>query len=170
MRLGVDLGVEDLPCAVAVFEGEFVDFFFLVAAPGFLSAVGFYLGVFVPFVASFQVVGSAVVAPGYAFGFEVFDAVDDPSAALVERFYFAVDFEFSVVCGGEEFAGFAVVAGLHAVVGPLVPGVHGFEDAFWGLVAVAVFGGVGFGDVLGGAFGVCFAVFAVTGIVAGAVA
>lgn len=97
MQLGVDLGVEDLPCAVAVFEGERVDFFFLVAAPGFLSAVGFYLGVFVPFVAGFQVVGSAVVAPGYAFGFEVFDAVDDPSAALVERFYFAVDFEFSVV-------------------------------------------------------------------------
>ena len=80
-----------------MFEGERVDFFFLVAAPGFLSAVGFYLGVFVPFVVGFQVVGLMVVGPGYAFGFEVLDAVDDPSAALVERFYFAVDFEFSVV-------------------------------------------------------------------------
>lgn len=97
VRLGFDSGVEDLPPAVAVFEGECVDFFFLVAAPGFLAAVGFYLGVFVPFVVGFQVVGLAVVAPGYAFGFEVFDAVDDPSAALVERFYFLVDFEFSVV-------------------------------------------------------------------------
>ena len=38
-----------------------------------------------------------VVGPGYAFGFEVFDAVDDPSAALVERLYFPVDFDFSVV-------------------------------------------------------------------------
>ena len=38
-----------------------------------------------------------VVGPGYTGGFEVLDAVDDPSAALVERFYFAVDFEFSVV-------------------------------------------------------------------------
>ena len=65
---------------------------------------------------------------------------------------------------------FAVVAGLDAVVDPLVPGVHGFEDAVGGLCAVSVFGGVGFGDVLGGAFGVCFAVFAATGIVAGAVA
>ena len=97
MRLGVNLGVEDLPCAVAMFEGEDVDFFFLVATPGFLAAVRFHFGVFVPFVAGFQVLGSAVVAPGYTFGFEVFDAVDDPSAALVERFYFAVDFEFSVV-------------------------------------------------------------------------
>ena len=75
------MGVENLPFAVAVFEGENVDFFFLVAAPGFLAAVGFHFGVFVPFVAGFQVVGSAVVAPGYAFGFEVFDAVNDPSAA-----------------------------------------------------------------------------------------
>ena len=97
VRLGVDLGVEDLPFAVAVFEGELVDFFFLVAAPGFLAAVRFHLGVFVPFVVGFQVVGSAVVGPGYAGGFEVLDAVDDPSAALVERFYFLVDFEFSVV-------------------------------------------------------------------------
>ena len=95
--LGFDSGVEDLPFAVAVFEGECVDFFFLVAAPGFLAAVGFHFGVFVPFVAGFQVVGLAVVAPGYAFGFEVFDAVDDPSTALVERFYFPIDFEFSVV-------------------------------------------------------------------------
>lgn len=95
--LGFDSGVEDLPFAVAVFEGECVDFFFLVAAPGFLAAVGFHFGVFVPFVAGFQVVGLAVVAPGYAFGFEVFDAVDDPSAALVECFYFAIDFEFAVV-------------------------------------------------------------------------
>ena len=97
VRLGVNLGVEDLPSAVAVFEGELVDFFFLIAAPGFLAAVGLYLGVIVPFVVGFQIVGSTVVAPGYAFGFEVFDAVDDPSAALVERFYFAIDFEFSVV-------------------------------------------------------------------------
>ena len=96
-RLGFDSGVEDLPSAVAVFEGECVDFFFLVAAPGFLAAVGFYLGVFVPFVVGFQVVGLMVVGPGYAGGFEVFDAVDDPSAALVECFYFSVDFEFSVV-------------------------------------------------------------------------
>ena len=81
-----------------MFEGERVDFFFLVAAPGFLAAVGFYLGVFVPFVEGFQVVGLMVVSPGYAGGFEVFDAVDDPSAALVECFYFLVDFEFSVVC------------------------------------------------------------------------
>ena len=57
VRLGFDSGVEDLPFAVAVFEGERVDFFFLVAAPGFLAAVGFYLGVFVPFVEGFQVVG-----------------------------------------------------------------------------------------------------------------
>lgn len=62
-----------------------------------MAAVGLYLGVFVPFVAGFQVVGLMVVGPGYAVGFEVFDAVDDPSAALVERFYFAIDFEFSVV-------------------------------------------------------------------------
>ena len=95
--LGFDSGVEDLPPAVAVFEGECVDFFFFVAAPGFLAAVGFYLGVFVPFMVGFQVVGLMVVGPGYAGGFEVFDAVDDPSAALVERFYFLVDFEFSVV-------------------------------------------------------------------------
>ena len=91
------MGVEDLPSAVAVFEGELVDFFFLIAAPGFLAAVGLYLGVIVPFVVGFQVVGLMVVGPGYAGGFEVFDAVDDPSAALVERFYFAIDFEFSVV-------------------------------------------------------------------------
>lgn len=97
MRLGVDLGVEDLPFAVAVFKGELVDFFFLVAAPGFLATVGFHFGVFVPFVAGFQVVGLMVVGPGYTGGFEVLDAVDDPSAALVERFYFPVDFEFSVV-------------------------------------------------------------------------
>ena len=80
-----------------MFKGECVDFFFLVAAPGFLAAVGLYLGVFIPFVVGFQVVGLMVVGPGYAFGFEVFDAVDDPSTALVERFYFLVDFEFSVV-------------------------------------------------------------------------
>lgn len=97
VRLGFDSGVEDLPSAVTVFEGEGVDFFFLVAAPGFLAAVGLYLGVFIPFVVGFQVVGLMVVGPGYAFGFEVFDAVDDPSTALVERFYFLVDFEFSVV-------------------------------------------------------------------------
>ena len=54
-------------------------------------------GVFVPFVVGFQVVGLMVVGPGYTGGFEVLDAVDDPSAALVERFYFPVDFEFSVV-------------------------------------------------------------------------
>ena len=97
VRLGFDSGVENLPFAVAVFKGERVDFFFLVAAPGFLAAVGFYLGVFVPIVEGFQVVGLMVVGPGYAGGFEVFDAVDDPAAALVERFYFLVDFEFSVV-------------------------------------------------------------------------
>lgn len=97
VRLGFDSRVEDLPSAVAVFEGERVDFFVLVAAPGFLAAVGFYFGVFVPFVVGFQVVGLMVVGLGYASGFEVFDAVDDPSAALVERLYFLVDFEFSVV-------------------------------------------------------------------------
>ena len=59
---------------------------------------------------------------------------------------------------------------MDAVVDPLVPGVHGFEDAVGGLCAVSVFGGVGFGDVLGGAFGICFAVFVVTGVVAGATA
>lgn len=165
-RLDVDLGVENLPPAVVVFEGEDVDFFFLVAAPGFLAAVGFHVGFFVPFVAGFQAVGLVVLGPGLAGGLEVLDAVDDPAAAPVEFFYFPVDFEFSVVCRGEEFACFAVVAGLDAVVDPLVPGVHGFVDAVGGLGAVSVFGGVGFGDVLGGAFGVCFAVFA--GAVAGA--
>lgn len=166
-RLDVDLGVEDLPPAVAVFEGEDVDFFFLVAAPGFLAAVGFHVGFFVPFVAGFQAVGLVVLGPGLAYGLEVLDAVDDPAAAPVECFYFPVDFEFSVVCRGEEFACFAVVAGLDAVVNPLVPGVHGFADAGGGLFAVAVFGGVGFGNVLGGASLVRFAVSA-TGTVAGA--
>lgn len=59
---------------------------------------------------------------------------------------------------------------MDAVVNPLVPGVHGFEEAVGGLCTVAVVGRVGLGDVLGGAFGVCFAVFAATGIVAGATA
>lgn len=166
-RLDVDLGVEDLPPAVVVFEGEDVDFFFLVAAPGFLATIWFHVGFFVPFVAGFQAVGLVVLGPGLADGLEVLDAVDDPAAAPVECFYFPVDFEFSVVCRGEEFACFAVVAGLDAVVNPLVPGVHGFADAGGGLFAVAVFGGVGFGNVLGGASLVRFAVFA-TGTVAGA--
>ena len=59
-RLCFDSGVKDLPSAVAVFEGECVDFFFFVAAPGFLAAIGFYLGLFVPFVVGFQVVGLMV--------------------------------------------------------------------------------------------------------------
>lgn len=167
-RLDVDLGVENLPSAVAVFEGEDVDFSLLVAAPGFLAAVGFHIGFFVPVVAGFQAVGLVVVGPGLAGGLEVLDAVDDPAAAPVECFYLPVDFEFSVICRGEKFACFAVVAGLDAVVNPLVPGVHGFADAVGGLFAVAVFGRVGLGDVLGGAVGVCFAVFA--GAVAGATA